>query len=78
MKSFVTKALLTVGLLAGCGGVAEEKDPSVESLAECGSVCDRFYDRCLFRENRPADECIADWDACMAHFCPAVGVAEVE
>ncbi|NTX06918.1 MULTISPECIES: hypothetical protein [Myxococcus] len=77
IKSFITKALLTVGLLSGCGGVDAEQDPSVEALA-CGGVCDRLYNRCLFLENRPADECVADWDACMARFCPAVDAAEAE
>ncbi|MFY2558314.1 hypothetical protein ACN469_11840 [Corallococcus terminator] len=77
MKSFITKALLTVGLLSGCGGVEAEQDISVEAAA-CGGVCDRFYNRCLFLENRPADECVADWDACMAQFCPTAAVAVAE
>lgn len=75
MKSFVTWALLTVGLLTGCGGVEGEAEVSAQALSACGGVCDRLYNRCIFLENRPADECNADWEQCMATFCPAVGAA---
>lgn len=80
VKSFVTWALLTVGLLAGCGGVEAEAEGSTQALSDCGSqsVCDRFRNRCIFLENRPADECNAEWDQCMAALCPGVEAAVAE
>ena len=78
MKSFVTSALLTVGLLAGCGGVEAETEGSAQALSTCGSTCDRFFDRCIYVEDRPTEECAADWYQCMEALCPEGDVAKAE
>lgn len=65
MKSFVTSTLLAVGLLTGCGGVEAEAEVPVQALSACTDRCDRFFDRCIYYENNPTEECAEYWYQCM-------------